>query len=478
MRLREKHLLVITSSKPLELAMILETAINLASSGKEIEYIDLTSVPSRVFEFPIADRLNSIVFKIKMKRIEQKLKSIGIKKVINNTEQSIKNVSSIDQELAKAAAKNEVISLKRESNPCLECYKNLYINLINLYNNSYLHLRNIFNTNSFSNVYIYNGRFIVGNAVWNICDQFGIKVKFLEQANMSFPDRYWLFHKPVHSPAYRAEIVNEFHSLSTNQQKRNIEKYAREWFSARIAGVTQNFTANQNKYYKKANNNVKIISYFHSSEDELILSNLKETSWGSQFEIINNLSEIIQSKSEYQFLIRIHPNLKFKSNKEIQMWDCYLRKLKQKYRNVDYFWFDSPINTYSLIESSQIVFTSGSTIGPESAYMGKSNVLCGNSLYSKMEMSYKPKNPRELENNFNSYIRHVKKSKFIENAKKFGYFQMLGGLRYKYIEMNSSATRINFDGITLNYSLLYSALLRLDKLNHRFFGLRRSCYKC
>jgi hypothetical protein len=478
MRLREKHLLVITSSKPLELAMILETAMNLANSGNEIQYIDLTSVPSRIFEFPIADRLNSIFFKIKMKRIEQKLKAIGIKKVIYNSDQSIKKESSIDQELAKAAAKNEIISLKRESNPCLECYKNLYTDLINLYNNSYSHLRNILKTNSFSTMYLYNGRFIVGNAVWNLCDKLDIKIKFLEQANMSFPDRYWLFHKPVHSPAYRAEIVNEFHSSSTNIQKRSIEKHAREWFSARIAGISQNFTANQNEYYKKTNNKVNIISYFHSSEDELILSNLKETSWGSQFEIINNLCKIIESKTDYQFLIRIHPNLKFKSNKEIQMWDYYLRNLKQTYRNVDYFWFDSPINTYSLIKSSLIVFTSGSTIGPESAYMGKSNVLCGNSLYSKMEMSYKPKNPRDLKKNFNSYIKHVKKIQFIENAKKFGYFQMLGGLRYRYIEMNSSATRISFDGVTLNYSLLYSALIRFDKLNHRFFRSRRSCYKC
>jgi hypothetical protein len=478
MSLKEKHLLVITSNKPLELAMILETGMNLASSGKEVRYVDLTSGPLKIFEFPIADRLNSNIYKTRIKRIEQKLNTIGIKRIINSTEPSIKKRISIDQKLSRAAAKNEIISLKRESNPCLKCYKNLYFALINLYNYSYLYLESILKLNSFSNVYIYNGRFIVGNAVWNLCNQFDIKIKFLEQANMSFSDRYWLFHKPVHSPAYRAKIVSEFYSSSTNLQKRNVEKYAHEWFSARISGLSQNFTANQNIDYKKVNNRVNIISYFHSSEDELILSNLKEVSWGSQFEIIDNLCEIIQSKSGYKLLIRIHPNLKFKSNKEIQMWDIYLKELKQKYRNVDYFWFDSPVNTYSLIKSSRIVFTSGSTIGPESAFMGKPNVLCGNSLYSKMQMSYKPKNPRELVKNFDSYIRHAKKSKFIENAKKFGYFQFLGGFQYKYITINSTATRINFDGIKLNHSLLYSALIRLDKLNHRFFGSKGSCYKC
>jgi hypothetical protein len=469
---------VITSRKPLELAMLLETAINLTNEKANVKYVDLTGASSKIFEFPIGDRLNSISFKRKMDRIEEKLNLMGIEKIIVNFHKKVLPNNSKIKNFAEAAAKNEIISIKRESDPCLECHKNLFSDLVNAYTNSYLSLDKILSLHSFSNVYIYNGRFIIGNAVWNLCDQHKINIKFLEQANMGFPNRYWLFDKPVHSPVYRAKIVKDFYGSSTNLQKRKFDQYSKEWYSARTAGVSQNFTSKQNINYENMSDKLKIISYFHSSEDELILSNLKETSWGTQFEIINNLCELIQSKHDFKLLIRIHPNLKYKSITEIKIWEAYLRILKEKYRNVDYFWFDSPINTYSLIKSSQIVFTSGSTIGPESAYMGKSNVLCGNSLYSKMGMSYKPKNFRDLRENFNFYLKHPNKSKFLENAKRFGYFQILGGLFYKHITVNSDATRINYDGVILNYTLLYSAVIRADKLYLKIFRSQKRCNKC
>ena len=478
MHSREKHLIVITSMKPLELAMLLETAVDLSKIGAEVKYLDLTGLSSKIAEFPIGEKLNSIIFKMKMTKIENKLNAIGIEKISLNYDQSKSHKDSRIQKLAEVAAKNEIISVKRESDPCLECYKKLNLDLIRTYTSLYLNLGTILKLYSFSNVYVYNGRFIIGNAVWSICHQHKTNVKFLEQANISFPDRYWLFEKPVHSPDYRAEIVNKFCRSNRSLYMRHFDKSSREWYSARTAGITQKFTSNQNKSFRNSSNKIKIASYFHSSEDELILSNLKDTSWGTQFQIINNLCKIMQSKSDFKLLIRIHPNLKNKSSKEIKIWYVYMNSLKQKYKNVEYLWFDSPINSYSLIERSQIIFTSGSTIGPESAFMGKSNVLCGNSLYSKMEISYKPKNPQELRKNFNFYLKHTRKARFIENAKRFGFFQMFGGSRYRHITVNSDMTRINYGGITLNYSKLYSVFIRIDKLYYIIYESKKRCGKC
>jgi hypothetical protein len=120
---KEKHLLVITSSKPLELAMILETAINLSHKGVEVSYLDLTCISSTTIEFPIGDRLNSINFKNKMKKIEKKLNVLGIKKINFHTNQEETRRYPKIYKLAQVAAKNEIISLKRESKPCLECHK-------------------------------------------------------------------------------------------------------------------------------------------------------------------------------------------------------------------------------------------------------------------------------------------------------------------------------------------------------------------
>lgn len=475
---KNNHLLVITSSKPLELAMLLETAINLKKKNEEVTYIDLTTLPLKILEFPIGDRLNSINFKIKMKKIDKKLNELGIKKITHKLEPLNLTKESRLQKFAKEAALNEIISLKRESNPCLNCYSKLNSDLIRVYLDTYLHLKKVIRQQLISNVYIYNGRFISGNAVWNLCKYLKIDLKFLEQANMSFPDRYWLFNKPVHSPEYRAEIVNKFFKSITKIQKRNFNKISRDWYLARIGGVSQKFTSKQTENFRNLDNNSKIISYFHSSEDELILSNLKEKSWGTQFKIINKLCELVKSNPDFKLVIRIHPNLKYKSIKEIKKWNMYLKNLKRKYTNIDYLWFDSPINTYSLIKESSLIFTSGSTIGPESAFMGKSNVLCGNSLYSKMEMSYKPKNPRELRRNFSLYMNHPKKMEFIQNAKKFGYFQMAGGLHYENVFVNSDATQIRYDQITLNYSKVYSGIIRLDKLILNFIDSKKRCSEC
>lgn len=94
----------------------------------------------------------------------------------------------------------------------------------------------------------------------------------------------------------------------------------------------------------------------------------------------------------YKVVFRWHPNLKIASKSEIQDVENVIRQTPRS----SHIGMGDRINSYELVKVADVVVTLGSTIGIESAYMGKPSILLGNALYSGLGSTYEPKSYLEF----------------------------------------------------------------------------------
>lgn len=458
--MKREQILVLGSTEPLEIAMICEKAMSLISENKTVTVVDLITKSTKPLNFYFAERIRLI----KTKYLMRALKKNGINIITINTR--MQNFSAISNELkklAERAAEMELIAVKRDIKPCRSCHNKQRIKLENTYVRTYLKFEDYLSSITPEYIYVYNGRFIVGNACWEFSSFKKLKIHFLEQIVMNKPDKYWVFEEPVHSTSYRAKTINRYINDTLKNNLKTISESASEWYSKRINGTGQSFTSNQNISYNNKYLSNKIVSYFTSSEDELILLSLEDSVYGDQKQIILELAEQFSEIESIHFVIRLHPNTNHKSSKEIQRWIDFKNYLEDKYNFVEFIDSSSKINTYSLIKNSKMVITAGSTVNLEAAYLRIPSVLIGKGLYKDMEIAYTPKNYDELFSNFSEYLNNDGNSHY-ENSLKVGAFHNNAGLSYKFVRIDGDGRNIEVFKHKLNNSKLYGLALKFDKI--------------
>jgi hypothetical protein len=472
---KKNHILVIGSTEPMEIAMVLETALVLISKNEKVVVLDLVSNSNGPLNFFFAEKYRSLKYKLLAGRLKKKIDIINFnfkKKKTHNFEKRIILA-------AHKAAELEIISLKRDIKPCKICNYRQANKLSNLYLQIYGQFSEYINNISNPCIYVYNGRFLIGNACWEVAKIFNIEIKFLEQIVMNKPGKYWVFEQPVHSMKYRADVINSFVNNYNKNEFHKLKELGDIWFSDRIKGITHNFTSKQTVQYQRMHDGRKLISYFPSSEDELILLSLEDEVWGSQKKIINDLANYFNEVGEIDFTIRLHPNTNHKSVEEVSRLMNFKLEIEGKYRFVKVINFNEQINTYSLIRKSDLVITSGSTVSLETAYLNIPNVLIGNSLYKDLNVAYNPQDLNEFKKEFNTYLVNKNQEIHFQNALKVGIFQSEGGLPYKFIEIDNTGKNISIFQFHINSSKVYTMLIRLDKyfLNSRKKIIHRNSHE-
>jgi len=456
---KKNHVLIIGSTEPMEIAMVLETALVLISRNEQVVILDLVSNSNGPLNFFFAEKYRSFRHKLLAGRLKNKVNIISFivkKKKTDNFGKSI-------VQGAHKAAELEIISLKRDISPCKICTYKQANKLSNLYLQIYSQFSEYINSISNPCIYIYNGRFLIGNACWEVAKIFNIEIKFLEQIVMNKPDKYWVFEQPVHSMIYRADVINSFINKYSRNEFHNLKKFGENWFLDRIKGVTQNFTSRQTVQYQRMYDGRKLISYFPSSEDELILLSLEDEVWGSQKKIINDLANYFSEVGEIDFAIRLHPNTNHKSVEEVSRLMNFKLEIERKYRFVKVINFNEQINTYSLIRKSDLVITSGSTVSLEAAFLKVPNILIGNSLYKDLNVAYRPRDFNEFKNEFNTYLVNKNQEIHFQNALKVGIFHSKGGLAYNFVEVDKTGKNISIFKFRINSSRVYTILIKVDK---------------
>jgi len=449
-----------------QLAASLEIIQKELIIGNSVHWYDFAGEFRDKYEFPLADRLHFFLvrFRMKKRKLSEKLSSNtpGSLIYLRNKEKLFFEIEHEVEKLAEEVAYLELISKLKESEPSTADNRGHLIEYKESFLRTYYATKKILDNSSTSKVFLYNGRFLQERAVWAVCSRLGIQVFFYEKCNTKWDDRYLIFDEPIHNPIYRSFIMEKF---GNDYMKSNADfpSIAKDWFAKRFSGESQNFTRLQKKGSGLEEQKPYFV-FFHSSEDELITTDLVSKNWGKQhnalFKLVKNLSHF----SNIRLIIRAHPNLAYKSVKERGVWNKIGTDLEKQFEWITFLPPESSIDSYELILQSEGVITVGSTIGVEAAFLGKKSILLGRAFHECMNITLNPENDDELcEFLFEKTSQEITNSRRVSSM-KYAVFHALGGNQFLHVRFSKTRNRsyYEFSDFKIFYPVICSIALRFD----------------
>jgi hypothetical protein len=450
---------------------VFATSLEIMASGMvrgdRIDWVDWAGKFQKRWEFPISDRARIIETKMRIKqsRLIQKLNNLGevgqLRYVSSTPFPLGKTLES--ERLAHEVAYLELISTLRESAPIAKDHESELSDFAVTFERTFNSAISLLQKERPNKVYIYNGRFLQERAVWEACLKLSIPVVFFEKFNPNWIDRYFLFNEPVHSLRYRSSIMDEFGTSLFQMNASEFECVGEQWFQDRRLGKSQVHTKNQ--ALASGFDSVKpYFVFFHSSEDELITTELSSILWGNQMTALRTLIKVMSRIGTYDLVVRLHPNLMFKSNREIRIWENFSQEVMRDFPWVHFIAPSSDISSYRLIDQAVGILTVGSTIGVEAAFFERKSLLLGKAFHEHMEITQNPSSEMELEQFIVEDLPREIVMKSKHNALKYAVFHSQGGTRFTYIRHLTKRKKPTyyFQDFKISRSLGVSILMRID----------------
>ena len=295
-----------------------------------------------------------------------------------------------------------------------------------------------------SAILIFNGRYAVPWAISQVAKYFNVYILYHERgANAS---RYWCSRYSPHDLDYRRQLIDDLWKKSI-EDKVSIGK---SFFSKRKSGDGigwLSFSGDQRKGLVPAKKNIKRFVYFTSSEDEYaaLFMYFKNKLFRNQRDAILYLINYFSSIENSELIIRVHPHLELKNEKDRIWWNSL------KGRNCTVIESSSKVSSYELLESADGIITYHSTMGAEAAYWGKASIVLGDSLVKGMGCVYEPNTISELENMLSrNQLTPLGSDKVIP----FGYYSMRFGNEFQYY-IAKDLFEGEVCGILLSYHMLW-----------------------
>jgi len=303
-------------------------------------------------------------------------------------------------------------------------------------------------------VYIFNGRFSELHAAIKACEKLSIPYKTHDRGANIF--KYSTYDNCL--PHSIENIKKEIENCWQKSDDNNYE-LGKKWFRDRRAHVDQawpSFIKDQKNYllpdsFDKSKHNIAI---FNSSLDEYeAIPEWANPIYDNEIKALYKIFEDFKDNEDYHFYLRVHPNLRRSKINNRQLEE--IRNIKnQRYKNVDIIWPDDPIDTYSLLDNCDKSLVFCSTIGVEACFWNKPAILAGRAIYEDLECAYIAKSHDDLL----ELIKSDLKPKDKEGAIKYGYWQSVRGVPFKYFKPDGY-----FEGRFLNENLKFSKIEKLQK---------------
>lgn len=212
-------------------------------------------------------------------------------------------------------------------------------------------------------------------------------------------------------------FLDKYKENSTDANLNSSGLSSQDWFDRRINYRSDNQNSGQynNKSYlpSEVQNKIpktlheategKIVVFFVSSDFELLgIPEVEDHFEVSQKKVVEWLVEKTQI-GEFSLIIRMHPNLKNGSRKDINEY------MRHDGGAVSVISPSEPIDSYALARSADVVISYGSTIGLEASYMNCYSVVCGTSYYQAFNIAPHVQSLCELDH-------HIKSNQIVEKA--------------------------------------------------------------
>lgn len=286
-----------------------------------------------------------------------------------------------------------------------------------------------------------------------VAEKRGLKLEFFEES--STRDRYMLTDE---YPFVFNNFINlvrkwEIERISKGEMDIMLEE-GRKYFLERRIGQSQEpsfiwFNKDAKQIPIIENQGKRILALFTSSDWEFAELEFSQVS-DTKTDFINqytSLSMILQDsfiRENFEIIIRWHPNHRIAGKFEKEQ----INSVIDSSPHVKHFRYTDSIDSYQLVEKSDIVLVFGSTIGIEASYLEKPTILLGDTHYAGLGSVYQPENMEKLRDLltrdlsplpnygallFGDYMRNRGKS--IRTLSRIGDSYFIHGKRIKNISL-------------------------------------------
>ena len=371
-------------------------------------------------------RIKFLIFYLNLKRykivdLDKKLLNKSHKKILNHTN---------PPEVLKKEILRDFVCDKDQQFSFLDyrvnhIYESFNKSIKNTYTNYEILLKEIINKNNLKNAYIFNGRSLRQKVISHLLKDNFINVNYIER-NMWNLGRTVCSKERIHSFKYLKEdkcsnYGISIHDISVEELFKNI--------------IRKDWSKMHTEPFRIFKNNSKTISYLAGSSDEYLAFTeevmLKDCN--SQLDLVKHISKIC-FENNYNFILRVHPNTRNKNKFDIDLWNIIGEYLTS--RNQVFYSSSSNINTYSIIDFSDLIITNGSTVTVESCIKGKDVCLCGFNGLRNYNSAFIPKNLNQLED-FIINTKKRSKDTIINEAKRYVIDELEAGRVLKYYSMDT-----------------------------------------
>lgn len=341
-----------------------------------------------------------------------------------------------------AALANEITTLTKNRDIDLNKNKRLVRVLVESYLQVYNAVTKFTIANSVDRIFLFNGRFLHERAVWDAARTQGVQVVLFETTR----NRYFLREEGFHSRSNNQKVMLEHWDNSDLILKERLE-IGSKYFSE--------LRSRSRPFFMETKKDLKIgkpyFVYFSSSDDEAVgFWDEWNEPLGEQIECVKRLQKIFDNQNRYELIVRLHPNLKNKSDNQKLGWLTI--KDSESSRIIGP---EEPISSYELLDNSVGSITFGSTIGLESAFALKPSLVIADCGYDLLGVVDKATSWADVSNWIfkNHKINEEELLHRRNQACIRGFFIATGGITFNYttlVDMGLGAwNATSFDGMRI-----------------------------
>ena len=227
---------------------------------------------------------------------------------------------------------------------------------------------------------VFNGRFVNEKAAVTAAKLLGIRILYHEASRDNS------FSLSCFSPHSIIGYRKLAESIVANVSSDVIERESISWYRSRVTGTNPDSAHFETRWeyfddsLSQVSGDRKRISIFTTSDDEYLGLSVD---WDlpqkqSQREWLTSIAKTAL-KQDYEVIFRLHPNLKTKSKSLQKEWMRVSR-----IKGISIIGFTDSYNSYSLIKSSDLIVTCGSTIAMEAGFLSKPVLSVGTGIYDSL----------------------------------------------------------------------------------------------
>jgi hypothetical protein len=463
-----KHLVVVPDGNPVFPIWSIEYALKLVAEGNEVHFLNLQELNSFIFRRKFKKAVFEISRKNKSSHILSKLcKDNGI------IEHKAEFLTVLSNKISLKSESEEIFKLAMSSKYGAK-FGSRYVSLDQIptktvdfermfFDLAYQTTQNLIKTLKIERLTTVNGRLIVSAATVAAARNLEVPVQLLESVNLA-GDRYHIFDRSPHDLREMSEAHEILWSTSGDFREVEAQSYLDNRYGEPL--ITQSSKEYDfSQEFELKSRHQKLASFFPTTETEFpVFSDFYTTSTfqASQQNAFRAFAAVAREFG-FNVIVRAHPQNSDFQNIEINE-DAIWRSLCSE-TGAEFISASSRINSYDLVNKSDICVTYCSSIGIEAVLMGKPLLILGESDYSE----YMPKNQGFTVEEITKILETGVPVIPVSNLFPWALWQLRGGIELQLFSIDPG-WRLRFGGKSVDEARIWYRVLKYIARKLRFFN--------